>query len=268
MKTINLLITGMLAAAALTACAPASQNGTVAADNNAQIIGGEKVQPGSRIIRSTVALYDTKVGALCSGTVIAQDIILTAAHCVGPNPKAMFVIFNNEVEKAPKQQIRIVKAAIVNKDYSETRRDNTADIALVRFEGALPTGYAPAKILKNSGLLREGTSTIVAGYGLNRSWVFKSGAGVLRTTSLNIADPNLTATEASLQQSLKKGVCSGDSGGPAYLDINGELHVWGVASRSDALPTRLTPDCFLMSIYTRTDAYTQWIADNMAELQK
>lgn len=266
MKMINLLITGMVATAALAACAPASQNGTIEAQGQ-QIIGGDKVKPGSRIIRSTVALYDTKVGALCSGTVISENIVLTAAHCVGPNPKAMFVIFNNEVEKAPKQQIRVVNAAAVNKDYSETRKENTADIALVRFEGSLPAGYAPAKFLKNSGLLREGTSIIVAGYGLNRSWVIKSGAGILRTTSLNIADPNLTATEAALQQSLKKGVCSGDSGGPAYLDVDGELQVWGVASRSDALPTRLTPDCFLMSIYTRTDAYTQWIQDHMAILK-
>ncbi len=267
MKSINLLVSGLIAATVLAACAPNNQNGTVAAENSKGIIGGTEVQPGTRIIRSTVALYDKKVGALCSGTLISENIVLTAAHCVGPDASQMRVFFVNDVRKAKPEQIRTVDAAIVNKDYSATRKENTADVALVRFVGKMPAPYAPAKILKSSGLLQKNTTTIVAGYGLNRSWVVKSGAGVLRTTELQIADPNMTATETSLQQTISRGVCSGDSGGPAYLDVDGELQVWGVASRSDALPTRLTPDCFLMSIYTRADIYAKWIADNMADLK-
>ena len=267
MKNMKLLVSGLLATAALSACAPGTNNGTVNADNNAQIIGGEEVKPGSRVMKATVGLYDTKVGALCSGTLIAPNIVLTAAHCVGPNPKAMMVFFAGNVEKAKKEQVRIVDAAIVNKDYDAKRTQNAADIALIRFVGSAPAEYTPAKILKNSGSLREGTTAVVAGYGLNRSWVIKSGAGVLRTTTLTIANPDFSATETSLNNTFKRGVCSGDSGGPAYLDVDGELQVWGVASKSDALPTRLTPDCMLMSIYTRADIYAKWIADNMADLK-
>ncbi|WP_413581836.1 S1 family peptidase [Bdellovibrio sp. HCB288] len=267
MKSVNLLIKGLLVTAALTACAPANQNGTVVADGNSQVIGGDVVKPGSRVIRSTVGLYDAKAGALCSGTLIAENIVLTAAHCVAGDPKALQVHFNNEMKKSTPEQIRKVDAGFVNTDYDPQRKENTADIALLRFRGGLPLGYGPAKRLKNSGALVEGITVRIAGYGLNRSWVIKSGAGTLRTTELVVADPHFSATEAMLKQSLKRGACSGDSGGPAYLDIGGELHLWGVLSRGDALPTRLTPDCFMLSVYTRADVYAKWIDDGMALLR-
>ncbi|WP_413584461.1 S1 family peptidase [Bdellovibrio sp. HCB274] len=267
MKSINLLVSGLLATAALVACAPANQNGTVTADGNSQVIGGDLVKPGSRVMRSTVGLYDPKAGALCSGTLIAENMVLTAAHCVAGDPKALQVHFNNEMKKSTQEQIRKVDAGFVNTDYDPQRKENTADIAILRFKGGLPAGYAPAKRLKNSGALVQGIQVVIAGYGLNRSWVIKSGAGTLRTTELVVADPNFSATEAMLKQSLKRGACSGDSGGPAYLDIKGELYLWGVLSRGDALPTRLTPDCFMLSVYTRADIYATWIDQKMELLR-
>ncbi|MBO9665499.1 MAG: trypsin-like serine protease [Bdellovibrio sp.] len=264
MKSLTLVL---LSAMALAACAPNSNN-NVANTQGEQIVGGDKVERGSDVIRSTVALYDTKEHALCSGTLIAPDLVLTAGHCVGADPSKMIVFFSNEVKGAAKKDMRAVVAARVHKDYAPKKTYNTADIAIVKFAGGMAEGYAPAKFLADAYLLQNDAQVVVAGFGLNWTWVVKKGAGTLRTTTLKIADAKFSPTEISLDQSVKRGICSGDSGGPAYLRVNGQLYIWGVASRGDSLPLPLTPDCFIFSVFTRADAYGDWIADTMAALRK
>jgi secreted trypsin-like serine protease len=254
----------LMSAVALTACAPnSSSKSQVDTANSSKIVGGDVVQAGSLVAQHTVALFDRAKSALCSGTLISDSLVLTAAHCVSNNGQSMIVVFATDLHGAAEATKRAVKYAIVNEGYSEEKSlaSDTHDIALVKFEGGLPQGYAPAPILQDFSKLQQGTTVRVAGYGLNWSWVVKRGEGILRTTELNIKDPNYSQSEVSLSQSLRKGICSGDSGGPAYLEVNGQLYVWGVTSRSDSMPIPLTPDCFIFSVFTKVGSYTQWIAN-------
>lgn len=253
---------------ALTACAPQNDISTIQSPDTA-IVGGDKVEANTAIGRSTVGIYEAKLGYICSGTLVAKNLVLTAAHCVDPKTKDLVVFFAQEMKKASKDQLRRVTGAIVHPDYTEEMKEaDMADLALIRFEGEAAPGYVPAPILFDGGHLYNGTKTIVAGYGLSWTIALKRGAGTLRTTELKIDKAQYSRTEAMLGQSVRKGICSGDSGGPAYLEINGRLHVWGVASRGDSLPGFLTPKCMLFSVFTRVDAYQTWIIDSMAELSR
>jgi secreted trypsin-like serine protease len=59
--------------------------------------------------------------------------------------------------------------------------------------------------------------------------------------------------------------CYGDSGGPAYLSVNGDLYLAGVISR---LTRRTAADKELCSggcIYTRIDRFEDWIRRKAGE---
>lgn len=250
----------------LAACAP-NQSTQVMDAEATGIVGGDKVESTSNIGRSTVGLYEEKIGYICSGTLIAKNLILTAAHCIDPQAKNLVAIFAPEMKKAKPAQIRRVVRAVVHPAYSgDVQAKDTADIAVLRFEGEAPQGYTVAPILFEPGYLNNDTRTIVAGYGLSWTVLLSRGAGTLRATKLSIDDVNFSRTEVMLGQSIRRGICSGDSGGPAYLEINGRLHVWGVASRGDSLPGLLTPKCMLFSVFTRVDAHKTFIEGAISDL--
>jgi len=262
MKNFLLLIS---ATAMLAACAPADMNGSfVQPDSQDNIVGGEPVGRLSAIGRSTVGIYESKIGYICTGTLVAKNIVLTAAHCVDPKAKDLRIIFAADMKGVAKERTRKVTNAIVHEKYTDkVVAQEMFDIALLKFEGEPVIGYTPAKILFDSSAVYSGMKTIVAGYGLNRTAIVQGGAGTLRTTNLEVDNANYSNTEALLGQSTSRGICSGDSGGPAYLQVNGELQVWGVASRGDSIPIPLIPKCMLFSIFTRVSAHQGWIVDNM-----
>jgi len=265
LKKLSLLIA---ASALMAACAEQSNT---ALEMNAQqngVIGGDEVSANSAIARSTIGLYDAKNSALCSGTLIAPNLVLTAAHCVDPSSDELVVFFGQNFKDAKNnpQLLRKTVKALQHGDYNPKRGEDTYDIAMVRFEGALPAGYAPAPLLKDFSAVQKNSRVIVAGFGLNWSWGVKKGAGVLRTTDLKVKKPLYGSSEIMIDQSLRKGICSGDSGGPAYVEVNGQLQLMGVASRGDSLPIPLTPDCFILSIFTRVDFHASWIQSTAQQL--
>lgn len=254
----------------LAACAPQNSNNAAnTLQNSGAIVGGDKVESKSAVGRSTVGIYETKIGYICSGTLIAPNLVLTAAHCVDPKAEDLKIIFAPEMKKAPKELIRNVNKAIVHEQYKEDVQANDMnDIAVLRFDGEAPTGFQAAPMLFQPGYLQNKIKTIVAGYGLSWTVLVSGGSGTLRTTKLPIDDVNFSQTEVMLGQSLRRGICSGDSGGPAYLEINGQLYVWGVASRGDSLPIWLVPKCMLFSVFTRVDSHQHFIEDAMTQLRQ
>ncbi|KHD87721.1 MAG: serine protease [Bdellovibrio sp. ArHS] len=253
----------------LSACAETAQQAQVELSGQQKgVIGGDKVAANNRISRSTVGLYDEQAQALCTGTLIAPNLVLTAAHCIEPTSDKMVVLFGQEFKNAQASQLRPVSKKIRHSLYGAMKSEDMYDIAMIRFEGTLPAGYAPAPLLTDFSRVQKNTEVVVAGFGLNWAWGIKRGAGTLRTTTLKVKAPWNGSTEIMLDQSLRRGICSGDSGGPAYLDVNGQLHLLGVASRGDSLPIPLTPDCFILSVFTRVDAHTDWINQTAIELLK
>jgi secreted trypsin-like serine protease len=49
---------------------------------------------------------------------------------------------------------------------------------------------------------------------------------------------------------------------------DGQLYVWGVASRGDSLPIPLVPKCMMFSVFTRVDAYQNWIIETVNQLNQ
>ena len=265
MQLSNLFLAGILSTLTITACAPSAQfSGSEIQSTGDGIIGGWEAQQGDKIQESIVAVYDTMGGQLCTGSLLPNNIVLTAAHCIGSDPQAMFIIFDTKV--AAKSIRRTVDKAVVSPFWASRQAEDldTGDIALIHFAGSLPRGYKPATFVGTSErkLLKAGAEVVLAGYGISNG-VTGDGAGVLRVTKVKIEDPKFSTSEITLNQTQGTGACHGDSGGPAYVQVNGHYYLWGVTSRGVQDESN---DCSKLSAYTNAAYYKAWITKTATKL--
>jgi hypothetical protein len=180
----------------------------------AQICG-----PQTRIYNGTsCSVYNSKVvfifssSTYCSGTLIAPDTVLTAAHCRGA---AHEVRLGSEVSRVAKF-IRHRR-----KGWVQTNRDYYPiyDIAIIKLKTPFKT--TPARI-DFRHKVEKGQFIYSAGYGLdetgadawNRPWYSKLEYAVGEVSLKLRGIPVFEIPYAS----TNSGPCSGDSGGPAFID--------------------------------------------------
>lgn len=262
MKLNNLLLVGIVSSLALTACNQRTNNsGEVQAKENATlgdgIVGGTEVQADDPIKQSIVAVYDAYEGQLCTGSLLPGNLVLTAAHCIGQMDEAMFIFFDTKLTKI---SVRRQADKIEVSPYWATRKSkdkDTGDVALIHFTGDVPAGYKPATFVSNANkkLLAKGAEVVLAGFGITNG-VTGDGAGTLRVTKVKIEDPQFSSSEIKLNQTQGTGACHGDSGGPAYIQVNGKYYLWGVTSRGVDDEKN---DCTQYSAYTNALYYKTWL---------
>jgi secreted trypsin-like serine protease len=159
-------------------CTPASKSNTIDATKASSIIGGTNVPEGAILQKSVVAIFDMKKGALCTGSLLENNIVLTAAHCIGDNAQDHLIVFSSDLlpifEGTDKsfllQRVRRATKTLVNPNWGKTNMDPEAswgDTALIKFEGSTPAGFTPATILASADGLPDGTTITVAGYGVS-----------------------------------------------------------------------------------------------------
>ncbi len=246
-----------------------------AGENAVDIIGGIDVSERDPDAVSTVGLLERSPEgvAMCTASILAPDILVTAAHCVtetlgnATDPSNVLIAFGNDLNGNAVDIHRVtgVMASPKWKGLASRGKDQ-GDIAVVRFSGGLPTGYRAAKLLPARTPLRARSSVVLMGYGVNQmNSQGGSGAGVLRKVDALIDSPTFGKTEVLLDQRNGKGACHGDSGGPAFIrDQNGSLLLWGVTNRADPEDAA---DCSEGSVYTRITAYSSFINDAVRKLR-
>lgn len=177
------------------------------------IVGGRAAS--AEIAAHSVLIVSTR-GASCTGTVLAPDLLLTAAHCVGPAADYAVAL----VDENPPRLIPATRIALHPRfDPGQFRsRTPTPDLALVKLAEPLPARLRPAR-LASDGIPPKGSSLLLAGYGMTSDGAEQT-AGQLRTVSL----PSIGTTGGIMVRLSKgggAGACTGDSGGPAFR--NGAL---------------------------------------------
>jgi secreted trypsin-like serine protease len=248
----------------MVACGPAPKGDRTALESaetsTAGIIGGKEVAANEPPAQTSVILYDPAAKAICTGSLLGNNIVLTAAHCLGKDPSKILVIFAINISKTTIEMARPVVGAIANTLWRTNRQKpkDTADIALIKYQGTTPPGYKAATILPNVSPLKNNAAILLAGYGISDS-TKKTGSGVLRQTVTTISNNVFSSTEILLEQRQGRGACHGDSGGPAYIVANGTYYLWGITSRGN----QDTKDqCNAFSVYTNLLAHLKWIQDN------
>lgn len=250
----NLLLLLMLATSASSAWA---------------IHGGRDAREGE--LKSTVALATKNSNGtyktFCTGTLINNNTLLTAAHCHGDSQSAeTFVVFSLDLY-APRPVVLPITHWKIHEKWDESTVEemdprNTHDLALVTFAGPLPQTHKAALLLADDGFVKRNTQVLVAGYGFKKEsfepgpdgWPeMPSGEGVLRSVRVKVADPHFSDTEV-LTTEIKSGTTSADSGGSAFIRRGPHYYLWGVTSRG--LPGE-------DGVYTRVSPFLNWIRQNL-----
>lgn len=228
-----------------------SRESFVQTTQTSSIINGEIVAADNELGHSTVGLLIQFKGTwyqACTGSIIAPNMIMTAAHCVTyANIKRDNIVINfslntvqNEVQGDPyAPHIKDVRVTfntidVVDIEIHEKYTGSVDyDIAIIRLKQNIPTTHKVAEFLpaslvdaKAHKLTIDGETKDVTllGFGLINENTQESSS-VLRKTTV---PARFEGTTLVTDQTHGTGACNGDSGGPAFVQIDQKNYLVGV----------------------------------------
>ena len=187
------------------------------------IFGGAEVEPGA-----WPAVVAVQTDKLCTGTLVAPDLVLTAAHCFQAAPTTVRVHFGNDLtgtDVVLSDQWGAHPDFCLPSDCPEDIRD----FAWVRLPA--PVSVEPILPITDQAefdeVMRVGTPLEFVGYGKDELGTI----GIKREVTASLTGFSTTGREFDAGGDGKD-TCSGDSGGPALVQLaSGEWRLAGVISR-------------------------------------
>ncbi|HEV8245429.1 MAG TPA: S1 family peptidase [Polyangiaceae bacterium] len=247
--------------------APAARADSGSIGQVQESISGGTLDLTDKSVFFTVTHLDNGYGALCTATLIAPNLLLTARHCVSLGGSEQVICgvsaFTSTVSAQNYYATNDAEPSDASSWFqgldvrvpSEGAESCGFDVALVVLSSNVPGTTAKPAIPRIDEEVQPGESYTAVGYGIDDSGQ-PTGARMVRSNlSVQCAPGFCSAYGAESTEFLgETGICSGDSGGPAF---DSERRVVGVVSRgSDGCDT---------PIYGTVTAWRDWLMSNAVD---
>ncbi len=226
-------------------------------------------------LRQSVVRVESSRGELCSGAVIAPDLVLTAAHCVDDRAAYRVIVVDRHFRQ---YAVRAIAAAMHPAFVPGTtpRTQPGVDLAILKLEQPLGDDFV-ALDPRYAGRPGRGEPVEIAGFGVEAEGK-KRSARVLRQTrvvavgTLQVANRvDVVVDRERLAQVPGAGACRGDSGGPILRGGPGGYQLVGIVSWSSgalAQDPRAPTACGGFTAVTPLAENASWIAAGSSELSR
>ncbi|XP_037545123.1 trypsin-2-like [Nematolebias whitei] len=237
---------------------------------NSKIVGGQPAAAGAWPWQATLDIR----GALCGGSLINNQWVLSAAHCFSSTSTLSVNVYLGKERMQglnPNQVVRTVSQIIKHPNYNVNTFDN--DLALVKLSSTVTfTNYImPVCLAAKGSDFPKGLDCWVVGFGTTSSVI----SNTLQEVDIPIVSNSdcskaykptgITITSNMICAGLTKGgkdSCQGDSGGP-LVTINSTRWVQaGVVSFGIGCGEPKYP-----GVYAQVSKYQSWISSQVTGAQ-
>ncbi|XP_075223983.1 modular serine protease-like [Lycorma delicatula] len=234
------------------------------------------------------ALEKNKWEYRCGASLITDNVIITAAHCVwketSSNLKAVLgKVYRDYYRYEPEQQNFHVRKIKMLSIYQDRNGNYGSDIAvlILQVNIKLTEKIHPACIAwdtDTSNIITPGTTGLVAGWGFTET---DKPSEELRYAKIPLVDSSkcikdeplefrkyVTYTSFCAGYTNGTSVCNGDSGSGLMFNINGTMFLEGIVSISPRRTNGFLCEPRLFTVFTKISLYKPWIKKILQEIKE
>jgi len=236
---------------------------------SARVVNGENASPHAWPWQISLRVNGRHI---CGGSLIANDWVVTAAHCVdrNPRPSGYTVVVGAHHRTGSTSVQRTFRLRQLFKHEQFSMRQLRNDVALLQLDGSISASSQVNTVcLPSSGSrVQEGTQCYITGWG--RTVGGGSAAYTLQQAMLPVAEHSacnrvngrlVPVDERSMvcAGGQGKGGCQGDSGGPFVCNEGGRWVLRGAVSWGHS---QCRTDHY--TVFARVSSFIGWINSKMS----